>query len=36
MAALIVAAIADVGDDLNGAITIVEPSRVRVFGGRSA
>lgn len=36
MAALIVTAIADVGDDLTGAITIVEPSRIRVFSGRSA
>jgi predicted nuclease of predicted toxin-antitoxin system len=34
MAAIIVAAIANVGADLDGAITIVEPSRVRVFGGR--
>lgn len=33
MASLIVAAITDVGADLAGAITIVEPARVRVFGG---
>ena len=33
MAARIVAAIAAVGADLNGAITIVEATRVRVFGG---
>ena len=32
VAAIIVAAIADVGDALNGAITIIEPNRVRVFG----
>jgi len=34
MAARIVAAIAAVGADLKGAITIVEATRVRVFGGR--
>jgi predicted nuclease of predicted toxin-antitoxin system len=34
MAARIVAAIAAVGADLEGAITIVEATRVRVFGGR--
>jgi predicted nuclease of predicted toxin-antitoxin system len=33
IAARIVAAIAAVGADLNGAITIVEATRVRVFGG---
>jgi len=33
MAARIVAAIAAVGADLAGAITIVEATRVRVFGG---
>lgn len=33
-AALITAAIADVGTDLEGAITIIEPTRVRVFGSR--
>lgn len=33
MAAIIVTAIADLGADLDGAITIVEPTRVRVFGG---
>jgi predicted nuclease of predicted toxin-antitoxin system len=33
MAARIVEAIANVGADLQGAITIVEAARVRVFGG---
>jgi hypothetical protein len=33
MAARIVEAIATVGADLQGAITIVEAARVRVFGG---
>lgn len=33
MAARIVAAISAVGADLKGAITIVEPTRVRIFGG---
>ena len=32
-AALIVKAITALGAELNGAITIVEPTRVRVFGG---
>jgi len=36
MAAVIVAAIAEVGIDLNAAITIIEPTRVRVFGGRQS
>jgi predicted nuclease of predicted toxin-antitoxin system len=36
MATVIVAAIAEVGSDLIGAITIVEPTRVRVFGGRQS
>ena len=35
-AAMIVDAIAAVGDDLNGNLTIVEPTRVRVFGSTRA
>ena len=34
MATLIIAAIATLGGCMDGAITIVDPARVRVFGGR--